>query len=167
MTLNGIEVVRSVLATRLPFADRDLVEFALEVPPGYQFERYLTRQMFIRYFPDYSKVPLADTGLPLISCTRDLRLRAKQIAQWHLNEMGLEWLRWPSRKPYKDYGSWFRTVLRSWVEDTLLNSKSSIGQYVDSELVRGLVSEHMSGVNHSVRLGALLTLELWHRRFLH
>jgi asparagine synthase (glutamine-hydrolysing) len=166
MTLNGVEVVRSRAAVRLPFADRELVDFSLSLPPGYHFERYLIRSAFTQAFPEYAKIPVSDTGLPMISCARDLVLRTRHFALWHLANSGINWLNRPARRPYKDYGLWFRTGLRSWVEETLLAPKSLERGYFRPQYVRNLVSEHMGGADHAVRLGALLTLEIWHRLFL-
>ena len=167
MTLNGIEVVRSTLDVKLPFADADLIDFSLSIPPGYLFERYIMRSEFAARFPRLAKVPVSDTGLPLVACARDVWLRARQIARWHLNRSGLGLFARPERKPYKDYRLWFRTVLRSWVEDLLLASSALDRGYFKPAAVHRLVQEHMDGsADHTIRLGALLSLELWHRRFI-
>ncbi len=167
MTLNGVEVVRSRLDVRLPFADADLLDFSLSLPPGYLFERYLVRSVFSESFPRYSKVPVSDTGLPMISCASDIVLRARKMVRWHLNNSRFPWLSLPERRPYKDYRTWFRTVLRSWVEETLLAPSSLQRGYFKPGAIKRLVSDHLEGrVDHTVRLGALLSLEIWHRQFL-
>jgi len=166
MTLNGVEVVRSRAAVRLPFADRDLVDFSCTVPPGYHYQRALMRNAFIQAYPEYAKIPNSDTGLPMISCSRDLFLRAKQFAQWHCNNSGIDWLHWPTRRPYKDYPTWFRTVLKSWVKGHLLSPQALERGYFKPAYVENLVSEHMAGADHTIKLGALLTLEIWHKLFL-
>jgi asparagine synthase (glutamine-hydrolysing) len=165
MTLNGVEVVRSLAAVRLPFADNDLVDFSLSVPPGYHFGRFLMRTSFVQSFPDFAKIPVSDTGLPMISCARDVRLRAYQFLRWHLNNSGINWLARPTRRPYKDYSNWFRGVLKGWLESTLLSPGSLERGYFRPEAVKRLVAEHMAGADHTVRLGALVTLELWHQQF--
>ena len=73
---------------------------------------------------------------------------------------------WPTRRPYKDYANWFRTILRPWVESTLLNQNSLQRGYFNPDYIINLVNEHMSGVDRTVNLGALLTLELWHQQFI-
>ena len=75
-------------------------------------------------------------------------------------------MHYPARRPYKDYGNWFRTILRPWLEATLLDSRTLERGYFKPEVVRRLVAEHMAGTDHTVRLGALMTLELWQRRYL-
>ena len=165
-TLNGVHVVRNRTAVRLPFADNDLVEMMLRVPPGFRYKRRLIRNAFVRAFPELAKIPLTDTGLPMIDCARDILIRIGRLARWHLNNVGLTNVDYLRRRPYKDYSGWFRTVLRGWVEETLLDKRSLERGYIRAVHIRSLVDEHMAGANHAVRLGALLSLELWHRRFI-
>lgn len=162
-TLNGVIVARSRALVRLPFGDNDLVDYSLTIPPGYHFGRHLMRLAFLQSYPELAKIPLTDTGLPMISCARDLLLRAKQFAQWHANKRGFNW---PTRRPYKDYNNWFRTVLRSWVESTLLSESSLDRGYLKPEYIRHLVNSHMAGEDQTIRLGQLMTLELWHRQYI-
>lgn len=166
MTLHGVEVVRSRAVVRLPFCDNDLVEFSLRVPPGMQFNRHLITRAFSEAYPHLAKIPNTATGLPYIACGRDLALRARQLLRWHLQSRGLGKLAGPDRRPYKDYNNWFRTALRGWVEETLLSPKALDRPYYQANYIRELVAEHMAGANHAVKLGALLSLELWHRQFI-
>lgn len=166
MTLNGIEAVRSRAAVRLPFADNDLVEFSLGLAPGLRLNRSLMVKAFVEAFPQYAQIPLASTGLPLTACARDVALRAAKLVRWHLHSRGLGWLAGPERRPYKDYDSWFRTVLRDWVQRLLLSERSLGRGYMRPDVLREIVEDHMQGANHAVQLGALLSVELWHRMYL-
>ena len=47
----------------------------------------------------------------------------------------------------------------------LLDRVSLDRGYFQPAYIRNLVQEHLAGANHAVRLGSLLTLELWHRQF--
>jgi asparagine synthase (glutamine-hydrolysing) len=58
---------------------------------------------------------------------------------------------------------WLRTSLREMVHDLLLDDTARARGYFDASYVRGLIAEHMSGIDHGSRLYALLMLELWHR----
>lgn len=165
-TLNGVTVTRRRAAVRLPFADNDLVELALSMPPGLRYHRRVVVNAFIRDFSELAKIPVPNTGLPMMECARDVVLRARQLARWHLNRAGLKWIDYPGRRPYKDYDAWFRTVLRDWVEKTLLDQRALGRGYFNPDYVQRIVHEHMAGSNHTVRLGVLLSLELWHRQFM-
>ena len=165
-TLNGVKVVRSRAQVRLPFTDNDLIDFSLIVPPGYHFNRYLMRLAFINSYPGLAQTPISDTGLPMVSCSRDIFLRTKQLIQWHVNNRAGKRFSWPTKRPYKDYNNWFRTILRPWVEDTLLSQNSLDRGYFNSQYIQNLVHNHMNGEDHTVKLGALLSLELWHKQFI-
>lgn len=165
MTINGVEVARSRAVVRLPFADNDLVDFVITIPPGLRYDRRLMRNTFMRYYPELAKIPLTDTGLPMLECSRTLRIQAGRFLRWHLNRIGFKQFDYLNRRPYKDYNSWFRTILRDWVEGILLNDRSLNRGYFQPAYVRQLVQEHMSGTNHTIRLGALISLELWHRAY--
>jgi asparagine synthase (glutamine-hydrolysing) len=166
MTLNGVEAARSRAVVRLPFCDNDLMDFVLKTPPGFLFERHLAKAAMVKYFPHLAQIPFAGTGRPLTSCLRDILIQTKGLVSWHLRKRGLGRLAAPERRPYKDYDHWFRTLLRSWVQDILLQPRALSRGYFRPEYVRQLVGEHAAGINHAVRLGALITLELWHQQFL-
>lgn len=166
MTLKGVEVVRTRAMVRLPFSDNDLVEFSIKVPPGLLYERRLMRNAFVREFPKFAQIPVTDTGLPMMLCMRDITRRARQMLWWRMQSTRLKELAGPMRKPYKDYNNWFRTTLRSWVEKTLLSPAALQRGYLKPESIQQIVKAHMSGENHTVKLGALLSLEIWHQLFL-
>jgi asparagine synthase (glutamine-hydrolysing) len=166
MAIKGVEVVRSRAIVRLPFSDNDLVEFSLRVPPGLLYERRLVKKAFIREFPKLAQVPTTETGFPLMLCSRDVLVRATHVIYWHLRSEWLKSLLKPLKQPYQDYKEWFRTVLRSWVEQTLLNPRALNRGYLKPECIQKIVLDHMAGENNSVKLGALISLELWHKQFL-
>jgi asparagine synthase (glutamine-hydrolysing) len=164
MTINGVEVSRHRAQIRLPFADNDLLDFSLTLPPWLRLSRTLMNQAFIRYYPEYAKIPIAQTGLPMISCARELMLRNWQFIQWHLRNKGLHRLAGPQNRPYKDYTNWFRTNLRTWLENILLSERHLNRGYLKPQVIKNLVSEHMAGANHTSRLGAMLSVEIWHQQ---
>jgi asparagine synthase (glutamine-hydrolysing) len=167
MTIKGVEVVRSRAVVRLPFSDNDLIDFSTQVPPGYLLHRHLIRRAFSQAFPELAKVPCTATdNLPLMTCARDVTLRAKHLVQWHLRNKGLGRLAGPERRPYRDYDGWFRTLLRSWVEDTLLSERALERGYFNPDGVRMILAEHMAGKKHTVGIGAMLSIEIWHRLFI-
>jgi asparagine synthetase B (glutamine-hydrolysing) len=166
MTLNGVELVRSRASVRMPFCDRDLVEFALSMPAGLRSERYLMVNAFIQAFPEMAKVPYTATGLPMASCIRSWLMQGDNHLRWYLRNKGLKWVPVRKKTSYIDYDGWMRTNLKKWVEDILLDKKTLDRDYFKPEVIRNLVSEHMDGDNNAAKLGALISLELWHRLFI-
>jgi asparagine synthase (glutamine-hydrolysing) len=166
MTIKGVEVVRNKAMVRLPFCDNDLIDFALRLPPGLRYERRLMRNAFIQAFPRLAQVPTTPFGLPMTSCAREIGIRTERLIRWHLINRGLLKGPYTERKPYANYHLWFRTILRDWVESTLL-SKRALGRgYFEPAVVRKVIQEHMQGAKHAVRLGAFLAIELWHQQYL-
>jgi asparagine synthase (glutamine-hydrolysing) len=166
MTWNGVELVRSQAVVRTPYSDNDLLEFSLTVPPGLRLERHLMKRALLDHYPKLAQIPLTENNLPLVACARDVLIRSQRVAAWHLHQLGLRRSPHISSRPYSNSNLWFRTVLRGWVTDTLLSPRTLERGYFNPNFVRRLVEEHMNGMNHSTRLGALLSLELWHRQFL-
>ena len=164
--LEGKRLLQSQCAVRTPFYDNDLFDFMLNLPPGLRLDSYLYVRGFSKAFPELAKIPWATTGLPLSTCMRDLRIRADRQIRWRLRASGLKWVPERKHRPYADYDAWMRTVLRSWVEETLLSKQALERGYFRPDYLHGLVAEHMAGANHARKLGVLLTLELWHRLFL-
>ncbi|GIV76499.1 MAG: hypothetical protein KatS3mg050_0893 [Litorilinea sp.] len=166
MTWNGVELVRSRARVRIPYCDNDVVDFALHLPPGFRFERYLLKKVLVAVYPNLAQIPYTETNLPLRACARDVIIRAQRLAAWHLHRLGLRRSPDIPRRPYARYDQWFRTELRDWVSDILLDERTLSRGYFQPETIRRLVSEQMAGARHAVKLGALISLELWHRQFL-
>jgi asparagine synthase (glutamine-hydrolysing) len=164
-TLNGVEVVRARAAVRLPFADNDLIDLFLRMPPGLRYGRRIMRDAFIEEYPDLAKIPSPDDGLPMIECARTTRIRVGRLVRWQLQKAGLKQVSYLGLRPYKDYPAWFRGPLRPWVEATLLDKRHLERGDFNPDTIRRLVNEHMSGQhNHVLKLGALLSIELWRRQ---
>ncbi len=64
-------------------------------------------------------------------------------------------------------GRWFRAGLKDFLRDHLLSPTALRRGYFEEQALRRLVGEHIRGErDHSHRLWALLTLEIWHRQFI-
>jgi asparagine synthase (glutamine-hydrolysing) len=166
MTWNGVELVRSQAVVRTPYSDNDVVEFALRLPPGFRFERYLVKRVLTEKYVELAQIPYTETGLPLRPCARDVLIRSQRLLAWHLNRYGLRATPDIPKRPYANYALWFRTTLREWVRDILLHKRALDRGYFNPAQVQRLFAEQMAGADHTVKLGALLSLELWHRQFL-
>jgi hypothetical protein len=52
------------------------------------------------------------------------------------------------------------------MQATLLSPAALDRGYFQPDYIRGVVAAHLAGENHAVRLGSLLSLELWHKMYL-
>lgn len=164
--LEGQNLLRSQVVVRTPFYDNDLVDFMLSVPPGLRFDNYLYVRGFAQAAPDLAKVPYERTGLPFVPCAREVLIRLNRQVRWRLHRMGMAGNSSLRRRPYADYESWMRGVLRPWVKEILLDKRTLGRGYFNPGYIRNLVAEHMAGADHARKLGVLLSIELWHRLFL-
>lgn len=63
--------------------------------------------------------------------------------------------------------AWFQRELDGWVRDVLLSPGAACGDYFEGAYVEALLREHRERRrDHRRRIFALLSFELWHRRFL-
>ncbi|HIE28291.1 TPA: hypothetical protein EYP66_13485 [Candidatus Poribacteria bacterium] len=63
--------------------------------------------------------------------------------------------------------SWFRNELKPLLYDTILPPKALCRGYFNSEVLKQMVEEHVTGQQaYGHRLWALLMLEMWHREFI-
>jgi asparagine synthase (glutamine-hydrolysing) len=60
-------------------------------------------------------------------------------------------------------GSWLRGPMRPLIDDVVLSPRAFARGYVDEKAVRGIIREHLDGVDRTPFIWALLMLELWFR----
>jgi asparagine synthase (glutamine-hydrolysing) len=167
MTIKGVEVVRSQAMVRLPFCDNDLIDFSIQLTPGLRYERRLMKNAFVRAFPELAQIPITETGLPMMLCAREIRIRAERMLRWHLHQRGILKGPYREKRPYANYNHWFRTILREWVEDISAQPACPGDAAITTRTICvKIVNEHMGGANYAVRIGAMLSIELWHRMYL-
>ncbi|MDH5415009.1 MAG: asparagine synthetase B, partial [Flavobacteriaceae bacterium] len=61
----GNLVKRTFAEVRSPLFDNDLVDFIVSLPPSKRMYRGLYIRTFLRFFPEFSKIPWEKTGLPV------------------------------------------------------------------------------------------------------
>ncbi len=151
--LNGLLLVEDKLSmahsleTRLPFLDNDLVDFA-------------------------QKVPLK---LKLNGINKLLNLDENEIGKFKKSNNGKIILRKSMNKylPKKIYraakqgfsspdNSWFKNESLNFVKNNLFKDNSNIYRYMDKEIVKILVREHLDGkINRRLFIWSLLNFEHW------
>jgi asparagine synthase (glutamine-hydrolysing) len=119
-----------------------------------------------------SRVPFLDH--PLVEFVAGLPDRAKlrgMTTKWMLRQAMRHRLPAPilSRKKMGfpvPVGRWLRGEWRFLLDDLVLGERARSRGLFEPAAVRRLVDGHLAGENHSERLWALLTFELWSRIFL-
>jgi asparagine synthase (glutamine-hydrolysing) len=168
----GPTMTRSQLESRAPFYDNDLIEFIFSLPAEMRQNHNLHWHLLIRHYPELSAIPWTFTGLPINISTPTVQLfsRIWFRLQRELNRILLRaskgQLSLSNSRNLVDYASWWRSALKDWALGLILSPQALERGYVNPEALQSLVGEHMNGYrDHSIRLGILITFELWHRMF--
>ena len=163
---------RSQLESRAPFYDNDFVEFIYSLPAEIRQDHKLHWLLLTRHYPELAAIPWEFTGLPVSVSTPTVRLapRAWFRLQREINKILLRvsrgHLSLSNPRDLVDYASWWRTDLKDWATKLILSPQALERGYLNPDAVHSLVAQHMSGYrDHTIRLGILVTFELWHRMF--
>jgi asparagine synthase (glutamine-hydrolysing) len=120
-----------------------------------------------------ARAPLLDHKLIEFVTTVPSTLKLAGLETKHLLKKAVADLVPPEilHRPKQGFGvsiqEWINQQLRSRIRDTLSDARTRQRGYVDSRYVDVLLDEHERGRrDHSMRLWALVMLELWQRQFL-
>jgi len=119
------------------------------------------------------RVPYLDRGLVafLETVPPPFRIRGR-TGKWLLKQAALQWfpreiVHRAKRGFAPPLDAWFRGPMRDWLRDALLGPDARTREWLEPAPVRSLLDEHTEGKADRHRaLFALLSLELWARRFL-
>jgi asparagine synthase (glutamine-hydrolysing) len=166
--MGGPALARSLVETRFPFVDADVLDFVYTIPTELTEGRKMEIEVLRRVNPELARIPWQFTGLPVLSSTpmrtrfRRGLLRARKELSWRT--YGL--IPPPRGREQADYAVWFHTILRSWLEGILLSERTLSREYYRPEGIQRLIQEHMSGRrDRTLQFGVLLTFELWNQLF--
>ncbi|MCX7706491.1 MAG: asparagine synthase-related protein [Anaerolineae bacterium] len=162
--VKGDLIVRRELETRHPFLDPDLLTRAWALPRPARLQALAHRYMITRNAPALADVPYERDGLPLRYPFTPVERQRLDLQRWQRQLAGRLGRRWERRPNYR-YGDWFRGPLRPLLAEVLLDARTQSRPYFRPGAVRRFFDEHMAGHDHTVRLAALLSLELTIRIF--
>lgn len=160
--LHGLLVIEDKLSmahsleTRVPFLDNDLVDFAMSMPvdmklanlnevaridenePGHKTQKYFQR-------------------------TNDGKVALREVMARYIPKEITDSEKQGFSAPD---ASWFKGDSIGYVRRTILDRRANIYNYMDYDLVNGLVSEHLDGVqNRRLLIWSLLSFEQWLKSF--
>ncbi len=143
-----------------PFADNDVVDFALKLSKQ-PYDQRPFRGMVVRHLPTLARVPHSKTGRPVEASRLGYRawlLAARGRAELAARRPGLV----HDTKAYVHYDEWLRAGSRRFIEDAL--RPEYLEDLLDVDAVRALVADHMEGrANQHGKVCALATFALWRR----
>ncbi len=147
----------SLVETRIPYLDNELVDAVLAAPVGLKLGDTIQRHILARRMPPFLNIVNANTGARmgagrLTRAFSELRMRV-------LAKLGVR-----GYQPYERLGRWLREGLRPLVENLLLGERCLGRGVFDPEALRAVVDGHLNkGRNHTYLLLALMTFELGQR----
>jgi asparagine synthase (glutamine-hydrolysing) len=149
----------SVVETRLPYLDNDLIGALLAAPPRLKLGETIQAHILRRHMPAFLGVVNANTGAQL-GASRLVR----RFAQARLKVFAKLGVR--GYQPYERLGRWLREDLRPLVEQTLLSPRCSDRGVFNPPAVRRIVDGHLNrGRNHTFLLMAMMIFECAQRQF--
>lgn len=156
--LHGLLVVEDKLSmahgleTRVPFLDNDLVDFAMRCPVG----------MKLNQLAEVVRINENEPGNKqgrFFQKSRDGKQILRDVMQRYIPE---EVTRAEKQGFSAPDASWFKGDSIEFVKRVLLKEDARIFKYVDQQTARGLVQEHLNGVeNRRLLIWSLLNVEQW------
>nr|MBP7652393.1 hypothetical protein [Candidatus Dependentiae bacterium] len=154
----------------LPFTDYDLVDFCMSLPLQYLRRQKLQQLILKKKFPRLASVKWQQYRLPLNMPEIFLKI-SKQIQKAHLGLVRITEKISKGRFTFPSYHfeipieHWLRLdPQKQYIEKLLLDKNSLNRIYLNSEGLKKILDEHMSGKRNYCRtIYTLVTLELWCR----
>ncbi|MBW2618448.1 MAG: asparagine synthase (glutamine-hydrolyzing) [Deltaproteobacteria bacterium] len=161
--LHGLLVVEDKLSmahgleTRVPFLDNDLVDFAMSVPVRLKLKNLTRIERVNENEPGHKSEKY-------FLQTRDGKLLLRKVMERYIPAEIVGGIKKGFTPPG---GSWFKGDSIDYVRRTILDPKAAIYEVLDYQAVKGLVEEHLAGVNNRrLLIWSLLSFEWFSRRFL-
>ena len=149
----------SLVETRLPYLDNELVDALLAAPMDLKLDEEIQAEILRRRCPALLGVVNVNTGARM-KASRPARLFGK-IRQKVFAKLGVK-----GYQPYERLGLWLRRELRPLVAEVLLDSRCLDRGIFHPQAVRDVIERHNSGrANHTFLILAMLIFETGQRTF--
>jgi asparagine synthase (glutamine-hydrolysing) len=150
----------SVVETRLPYLDADLVDVLLAAPPQLRVGDKIQSHILRRRQPGFLKVINANTGTRMGAGS--LRRKFHTLRMKALAKLGFK-----GYQPYERLGRWLREDLRPLVGQLLLDERCLQRGIFDPDVLRQVLDRHLNrGHNHTYLILALMVFEVGQREFI-
>jgi asparagine synthase (glutamine-hydrolysing) len=146
----------SVVETRLPYLDNDLVDALMAAPTSMKFGDRVQAHILRCRRPAFLDVINSNTGARIGAGSLE-----RSLAQVRLKVLAKLGVR--GYQPYERLGLWLRRELRPLVERVLLVDRCLGRGLLDPDTIRSVVKQHMNGQrNHTYLLLAMMIFEVGH-----
>ena len=149
----------SVVETRLPYLDTELIDALMAAPPELKLDETIQTHILRKRQPSFLNVVNANTGARM-----DAGPLAKRIGQLRLKVLGKLGVK--GYQPYERLGLWLRRELRPLVERLLLDDRCLGRGVFEPDTVKSVVANHLANRrNHTYLVLAMMVFELGQREF--
>jgi asparagine synthetase B (glutamine-hydrolysing) len=145
--------IGSIVETRLPYIDNELIELLLAAPPELKLYESIQQHILRRHRPEFLRITNANTSVSVGAgkLARKLGTLRKRV----LGKLGFR-----GYQPYERLGLWLRQELAPLVRKILLSDQCLERGIFEPDTVRSVVENHLEhGRNHTYLLMALMILE--------
>lgn len=158
-----------------PFADRDLVDFAIRMPPRLRAGGRFYKRMIVRHLPELAGVVHGRTGRRLDDELRSDRLPLGQYAAWvrrRIRRMGFSGRRGKNGSAGGDpqgacipHNETIRRGSRDFVVEVLSRGEY-LEDFFDMDAVRSILADHLENRRDDYAvIAGLVTFSLWRQQF--
>jgi hypothetical protein len=158
----GPHLLRPQIDVATPFYSPPLLKSIKQAPVSSLIEQRAYLKVHARFLPELAPVPDDKRRLPL-SSPQSLRF-AKRLCDFAGRRIPgpLRLSVNPPNPPPTDYAHWFRTNLRTFLEQRLLDDTLVFDGILRRRAVEKIVQDHLSSrCNNSSAIGCLLSLASW------
>jgi asparagine synthase (glutamine-hydrolysing) len=149
---------RSVVETRAPYLDADLIELLLAAPPSMKLGETIQTHILKKRRPELLNVTNANTGARVGAGRLSRKLATLRMRAFA--KLGV-----PGYQPYERLGLWLRRELAPTVREILLDERCLDRGIYDADGIRAVVDAHLDARrNHTFLLMALMIFELGQQR---
>lgn len=158
----GLPMISQQMEFSEPFYDTNLMEFILGMPLYLRWNRKLVKMAIADLSPQLARLD----GGPLEKESQWEKFSRKAQKFGKKSLVGIGYYHPTDIKPPSSTFSNMHQLLRSkenslWLEQTLLQSQTLVGEMIRPKILKQLINEHIRGEkNHTSKLGVLLTVEL-------
>jgi asparagine synthase (glutamine-hydrolysing) len=150
----------SMVETRLPYIDNELIDELFAAPPELKLDDTIQSHILRRHRPEFLRIVNVNTGT--VVGAGPMRRSVSKFRMKVLAKLGVK-----GYQPYERLGLWLRRELRPLVQRLLLSDRALGRGIFDPDSMRTVVDNHLLGrQNHTYLILAMMIFEASQREFI-